>query len=469
MVTAMCASYQEDAILPLVRNVISIRYDDLPAEAIGAAKKCIIDTLGVTMAGSTAQGCDTIASMVKEWGGRQESTILAYGEQVPSPNAAWVNATMARARDLDDYDSVTAEHPSVSTVTTALAVSELVGGVTGKEAITAIILGDDLSIRIRSAFKVKAGMSPWVSSSFSVFPSAAVAGKLLGLDEDQMINAMGLAFCQVSNTLQGHQEGALAVRVHHGIGVRAGLLSALMARRGITGPHHVLEGRFGLYPIYGQNEYDRSLALAELGRRFLNTRMSTKPWPCCGATYGVVEGALQLVQEYDIHPEDVEEITVYIDQTAYAYTFEPEQEKKRPRTVPAAQFSIPYALGAAVVYRDVTLDNFTDESIKDERVLKIARKVNAVIKPELTATPSAQAPSLVEIRTKRGKVGPRRIDYVRGSPQNPMTLEECIEKFRKCLNFSVKPLPKENTEEVINMVKGLEDVSNIARIACLLA
>ena len=117
----------------------------------------------------------------------------------------------------------------------------------------------------------------------------------------------------------------------------------------------------------------------------------------------------------------------------------------------------------------MTLDNFTDESIKDERVLKIARKVNAVIKPELTATPSAQAPSLVEIRTKRGKVGPRRIDYVRGSPQNPMTLEECIEKFRKCLNFSVKPLPKENTEEVINMVKGLEDVSNIARIACLLA
>jgi len=465
----MSASDQEDAILPLVRNVIATRYDDLPAEARDATKKCVIDTLGVTIAGSTAQGCNTIASMAKEWGGHQESTILAYGERVPSPNAAWVNATMARARDFDDYDSVTAEHPSVSTVTAALVVGELVGGVSGKEAITAITLGDDLAIRIRSAFKVKAGMSPWVSSSFSVFPSAAVASKLLGLDEDQMINAMGLAFSQLSNTIQGHQDGALSVRVHHGIGVRAGLLSALMAGRGITGPCHVLEGKFGLYPVYGQNKYDRDILLAELGKQFLNTRISTKPWPCCGAAYGVIEGTLQLVREYDIHPEDVDEIIVYIDQSAHAYTFEPEQEKKRPRMVPAAQFSIPYTVGTAVVHRDVALDNFTEESIKDEKVLEIASKVNAVVKPELTATPSAQAPSLVEIRTRRGKVGPRKIDYVKGSPQNPMTLEECIQKFRKCLNFSVKPLPKDNTEEVIDMAKGLEDVSDIARIAHLLA
>lgn len=465
----MGISDQEDAIFPLVRTLIATSYDDLPADARDATKKCLIDTLGVTLAGSTAQGCNTIASMAKEWGGHQESTILAYGERVPSPNAVWVNATMARARDFDAYDSVTAEHPSVSTVITALAVSELLGEVTGKEAITAITLGDDLAIRIRSAFKVKAGMSPWVSSSFSVFPSAAVAGKLLGLNEDQMINAMGLAFSQLSNTLQGHQDGALSVRVHHGIGVRAGLLSALMAKKGITGPRHVLEGKFGLYPIYGQNKYDRDVLLAELGKQFLNTRISIKPWPCCGAAYGVIKGTLQLVQEYDINPEDVDEIKVYIDQSAYAFTFEPGEEKRRPQTIPAAQFSIPYTVGTAVVYRDVTLDNFTEEGIKDERVLEIARRVKAVVMPELTATPSAQAPSLVEIQTKRGKVGPRKIDYVKGSPQNPMTLEECFEKFRNCLSFSVKPLPEENTEEVIGMVKRLEDVSNIARIARLLA
>jgi len=120
----MSVSYREDAIVPLSRNIIAARYDNLPTEAIDAAKKCVIDTLGVTIAGSTAQGCETIAKMVREWGGRQESTVLAYGDHVPSPNAAWVNATMARALDFDDYDSVSAEHTSVSTITTALATAE---------------------------------------------------------------------------------------------------------------------------------------------------------------------------------------------------------------------------------------------------------------------------------------------------------------------------------------------------------
>jgi len=316
---------------------------------------------------------------------------------------------------------------------------------------------------------MKAGISPWSSSAYSVFPSAAVAGKLLGLNEDQMINAMGLAFTQLSNTIQGHQDGALSVRVHHGIGVKAGLLSALMAKKGVTGPRHVLEGKFGLYPIYAQNQYDRDILLAGLGQQFLNARISTKPWPCCGAAYGAVEGTLQLVREHDIYPDDVEGIVVYIDQTAYAFNFEPEQEKKRPNTVPAAQFSIPYAVGVAVVYRDVTLNSFTKDGIKDEKVLGIASRVRAVVEPELTAVPSAQAPCLIEIKTKRGKVGPRRVDHVKGGPHNPMTLEECIEKFRKCVDFSIKPLPKENTEEVIDMVKGLEDVSNIAGIPRLLA
>jgi len=273
----------------------------------------------------------------------------------------------------------------------------------------------------------------------------------------------------MSNTLQGHQEGALSVRVHHGIGVRAGLLSALMAEKGITGPRHVLEGQFGLYPVYAQNKYDRNILLAELGKQFLNTRISTKPWPCCGASYGAIEGTLQLVREYDVHPKDVEELIVHIDQSAYAFTFEPDEEKRRPQTVPAAQFSIPYTVGTAVVYRDVTLNNFTEEGIRDGKVLEIASKVRAVIEPELTATPSAQAPCLVEIKTKDGKLGPIRVDSLKGSPQNPMNLEECIEKFHRCLDFSVKPLPKENTEEVIDMVRGLEDVSDIARIARLLA
>ncbi|MFC1871536.1 MmgE/PrpD family protein [Chloroflexota bacterium] len=464
----MVDDYREDTIVPLSRYILSTDYDSLPADAVDAAKRCIIDTLGVTIAGSTAPACDTVAGMVRTWGGQPECTVLAYGDRVPSPNAAWVNALMARARDFDCYHGPSSQHPGVTTVTAALVMGELVGGVSGKEAITAVVTGTDLSIRMRSAFKVKAGISYWCAGAYAVFPAAAIAGKLLGLDEERLIHAMGLALSQLSNTLQGHQDGALSVRVHHGLSVKAGLLSALMADKGITGPRNVLDGKFGLYPVYAQNQYDRDIILNGLGKRFLNTSISIKPWPCCGAAYNSISGTLQLVREHDIRPEDIEEIIVHIDQAAYNYNFEPEEEKKRPRTVPAAQFSIPYVVATAVVYRDLSLANFTDEAIKDSRVIEIAGKVRAVIEPEFTALISSQAPVLVEIKTTSGKVGPVRAEHPKGSPENPLTLDECVDKFRKCLEFSVKPLPRENTEEVIDLVKGLEAVKDISTIVRLL-
>ncbi len=465
----MQASIDDDAIVPLVRNIRNINYSDIPIEAREVSKKCVLDTLGVTVAGSTAPGCASVVEMVRGWGGRPECTLVAYGDRLPSPSAIWANATMARARDYDSYDDITAEHTNVATVTTALATAELMGIVDGQKIITAIALGDDLSIRIRSGLKTKAGISAWSTSAYSVFPSAAVAGKLLGLSEDELISAMGLAFTQFSNTLQGHQEGALSVRLHHGLGVRAGLLSALMAQKGITGPRHVLEGKFGLYPVYGQNEYDRDTVLDGLGQRFLNTRISIKPWPCCGASYAVVDGTLQLVRDFDIRPQDVEEVIAHVDQTAYAFTCEPVEEKRVPRSIPAAQFSIPYNVGVAVVYRNLTLSNYTDTAIRDERVLEIASKVKPIIDPSLTAVPAACAPARVEIRTKTGHYGPLTVQAVKGQPGNPMSMDECVAKFRTCVALSFKPLPEENTEEVIDSIKKLEDLPNFGDLVKLLA
>ena len=135
----------------------------------------------------------------------------------------------------------------------------------------------------------------------------------------------------------------------------------------------------------------------------------------------------------------------------------------------AAQFSIPYSVGTAAVYRDLSLHHFTDEAIKDARVLEVAAKVKAVIEPEFTALISSQAPVRIEIETKQGKVGPLRAEYPKGSPENPMTFDECLDKFRKCTDFSVKPLPRENIEEVIDLVGRLEEVRDITALVRLLA
>ncbi|MFX0138511.1 MAG: MmgE/PrpD family protein, partial [Candidatus Hodarchaeota archaeon] len=121
---------------------------------------------------------------------------------MPAPNAVWANAAMGRSREIDDCDEITGDHPSVVAVTVALVMAELLGGVTGKDIITAITLGDDLVLRIRDSCKRLSGVSPWGTGSYGVFTAATVAGKLLGFNEEKMLDDIGIAFTQMSNTHQ---------------------------------------------------------------------------------------------------------------------------------------------------------------------------------------------------------------------------------------------------------------------------
>ncbi len=137
-----------DVARVLARNVVSIKYEDLPAEAVEAAKKDILDTLATTLAGSTGDGIKVVQELVSDWGGKRESTIIVYGDKVPSLNAALVNATMAHAWDYDDYHGLAGVHAGVSVIPASLAIAERRGKVTGKEFITAIALGIDLMCRL---------------------------------------------------------------------------------------------------------------------------------------------------------------------------------------------------------------------------------------------------------------------------------------------------------------------------------
>jgi 2-methylcitrate dehydratase PrpD len=460
---------QVDAIVPLVRNVIRTKYEDIPQQARDVAKRTVIDTLGPIIAGSTAPGCQAVVNMAKDWGGKKESTVITGGIKVPAANAVWANAAMGRSRELDDAEEAVGDHSSVVAVPAALAMSEMLGGVSGKDAITAIVLGDDLVIRIRSACKRKSGVSPWGTGSYSVFNAAAIAGKLLGLNEEKMTNAMGLAYSQMSNTYQWVIEGALSGRVHQGIAVKAGIVSALLADKGITGPHNVLEGKYGLYPVYELGQYDRDAIFGGLGKDFRITGISVKPFASCKVTHSPVQGTLELVREHDIHAQDVKEIRVYVSQGSYNLCAIPEDAKKAPRSVADAQFSHYYNIAVAVVHQDVFIAQFTEEAIKSPEVLDISRKVKVIVDPELSKVAAANVPQRVEIETKAGRTYSRTVEYVVGHPKNPMSFDDCVEKLRKCLPYSIKPLRKENTEEVISLIRNLENLKDMGRIPRLLA
>jgi len=263
-------------------------------------------------------------------------------------------------------------------------------------------------------------------------------------------------------------EGVPPKRVQHGIAAKAGLVSALLADNGVTGPHNILEGRYGLYPVYELDQYERGAIFTGLGKEFSITGLSVKAFASCKITHSPVQGTLELVQEHNIHPQDVKEIRVYVSEGSYNLCAMPEDSKKTPRSVIDAQFSHYYNVAAAVVHRDVFIAQFTEEAIKNPEVLEISNKVRVIVDPELSKIAAANVPHTVEIKTKAGNTYTRTVEYVLGHPKNPMSFDDCVEKFRKCLTFSIKPLSKENTDEVVSLVRDLENLKDVGRVPQLL-
>ena len=263
------------AITDFVKHFTDIRYENIPGAAVESVKKEVLDSLATALGGSSKAGVGELAEMVKEWGGSQQSTVIAYGIKCPAPNAAQVNGTMIHALDYDDGHQVALVHIGCVAVSTAFAVAERMGRVSGKELITAIALGGDFMARLGLASKpgssaLSAGWHP--TTLFGYITAAAIASKVMRLEEEGMINAIGLAYHQCGGAATGVGDGALAKRMGPGFAAKAGVTAALMAERGITGERSSLEGRDGfggLYNVYIKGDYDPTSLIDGLGEKYL--------------------------------------------------------------------------------------------------------------------------------------------------------------------------------------------------------
>src|SRR4030042_445376 len=314
-----------DAAYLLAKNLFKIKYQDIPPEVSEHTEKQILDILGVALGGSSKAGVKELAEIITDWGGKEESTLFCYGRKVPAPNAAQLNATMGHALDYDDTgDGPT--HPSVIIVPAVLAVAERQGKVSGREFVATVALGVDMMGRLGQAFRSGMKTAPvgghpgagWhLTALYGYLASAGVAGRILGLDEEKLVNAIGIAYHQCSGNGQCVTEGALTKRMGPGFAARGGIVAALMAEKGITGAKESLEGEVGLFNLYHKGEYDPKPLTADLGKSFTGMNVGMKPYPCCKGTHSYVDVALAIVNKHKIKPEEIKEITVFCQDDKY--------------------------------------------------------------------------------------------------------------------------------------------------------
>lgn len=460
-----------DTAITFAKHTVNTMYEDLPAEAVEVTKRHILDQLATTIGGSTQPGCVELVELIKEWGGKEESTILAYGCKVPALNAAQANATMGHALDYDDCDDRTGEHAGDAVISAGLAMAERKGRVSGKEFLTAVAVGTDISYRLARTHKPKkvdVYTDGWMNSQlYGYIGAPATAGKILGLNEEQMINAFGIAYQEAGGNVQCVIDGALTKRMGPSFAARAGIFSTLLAQKGIRGVQNTLEGPAGMFNTYLFGNYDPEVLTADLGKKFMGVEAGFKPYPSCRMNHPFNDATLALVKEHSIKPEDVAEVTLITGKTGCG-NCEPIEIKRTPRTIVDAQFSIPWNVAVALVYGKVLIKDFTPEAIKDTTVLQMTQKISCRLDESLTRR-SAIEPGIVEIKTKDMRILSKRVDCAYGNPQNPMGWEAFADKLRDCASWMAKPIPRENLGKVVEMAKRLEELDDVSSIIQLLS
>ena len=450
----------------LVDFGVGLKFQDLPQEVVEMAKKLILDNLGVVVNGSRAPGTEGLVNMVLGWGGKPESSLVVFGGKVPAPYAALVNCSMARAHDYDDFHDRAMLHTTGNIVPACLAMAEQVGGINGKDFITAVVLGIDVMIRLGLSLRrnfLTTGMN--VTPHFGAFGSSLAAGKILNLSPKEMIYALGIAYSMVSGNVLSSREGTMMTHIQIGLSSQAGILSATMAQNGINGPQGVFQGDFGYFAVYQRGEYDPSVITENLGKKFEINGVSIKYFPCCLCSHAAILAILQLRQEERIDPEEVHEIRVAVTQGNFNVVCHPLDKKRNASSFKEALFSLPYGVASALVRGRLSLEDFTPEAIQDEKVRRLANKVTPYADKAITEQYGRTlGPEEVEVILKNGERRSRRVDFVKGHPQNPMSMEEVEEKFKKCLRSSARPLKDEQASALIKAVKELDTLTDVSQI-----
>jgi len=450
----------------LVEFLVGMKYEDIPASSLRATKRELLDIVGTTLAGSLAPGCPEMISLVEEWGGAKESTILGYRRKVPSPLAALVNGTMAHAWDFDDTHDKAVLHAGVSVIPAALAAAERKGRVSGKEFLCALVLGIDVVCRMGLATKFGPNTTGWMLTPlYGYFGAAAAAAKVLGLDQEKMHNAMGVAYSQAAGNGQCVVDGALTKRIQAGLAAQGGTLAALLAERGITGARGIIQGRFGIYNVYQRGDLNLEPLTAGLGKNFEVENLSFKPYPCCRFIHSAIDAATELFHKRPSLWNEIREITISVNQEAYYAVCHPLAIKSEPRTIVDAQFSIPYATAVALIKGKVTLDDFTEKAIRDPGVIALAKKVCPRVDEEIEKMSSREiSPAVVEVKTKMGEVYSQRIDIPKGHPQKPMSDGELATKFMDCAHHAARPSNEKNLDRFIQIVYNLEKLDDLSQL-----
>lgn len=444
-----------------------LRFQDLPEHVVRQARLCVLDLLGpyAYAAIKSPKTTKIFLDYGLELGGTPRASIWYFGQKVSCFSAAFVNGTIAHNLELDDGHGLAHTHPGVATIPAGLAVAEA-RRLSGRDLVTAIVLGYDLNIRLGDAITgphAGALYGRWFHAAVVASYSAAVTvGKLLGFDPERMGDALGIANLGPVANEGVFASGAMMKDTLGGWPTAVGVMAAELADKGCTGDPTIFEGPMHFCQSVS-DEYSLDRIIRDLGTEWNIMTVYRKRHARCGQGPTVMDAGLALLDQYGLEARQMSRVEVR------SYDHICRMGEKRPQTLQAAKWSIPYCLALVLLRRrPVSPEDFSNETLHDPTVLALAEKVDLVHDPELQRYHEEHEDrrvAMVTIETREGEKYSKRMEHAKGWPENPLSEEEVKEKFRGLAEGTYAP---RRVEEIIRIIDRLEDVSDVNTLTELL-
>lgn len=448
----------------------SLRVEDLPADAIAAAKTNLLDTLACAIAGSNASGVAEVRDLAVSWGGAPQAPIWCSRSRVPAHHAAWVNAMMAHARDFDDTHDAAVLHAGVSVIPAALAAAAQHPAATGSDLLAGVVAGLELVCRLGIATTIGIIDSGFIYTSlFGYFGATAAAARVLGLDARQMVNAIGIAYSQAAGTHQVTRDAALTKRMQPGFAAKAALLSVQLAPRGIRGAQNTFDGVDGLFRTYLRDGYDPDALREGLGQDFALAALSYKPYPCCRFNHTAIDAALAMRRQPGFDAARIGKISARMNHQAYEAVCTPPDIRRHPTTSVQAQFSIPFTVACALTDGHVSLGHFSEEGLRRPDILALAARVECSVDDEVEKHWSRSISPTHLVAEAGNTIFSERVDYPRGHVRFPMSPADFDSKLADCISFSGLVWPPGTAARLRDAIGGLEELERADTINALLS
>lgn len=425
----------------LAAQLLAVRFADIPAAAVQAAARAVLDAVGVMQAASglSLEAAPFIA-MAEEHGGPRESRVLGCGLRVPAAMAALANGALAHALDYEDAFDAAPVHPNASLIPAVLALADADPAIDGRALLTAITVGCEMSCRLALCLGQRLEAGGWYPPPIlGAWGATTACAHLLQLTPRQLLDAWSLVLLQTSTPGEiRHGEESAIRAIREAFPAQAAVQGGRLARRGVPGFSAPLEGREGFFRLFAGNRYDAALLCAPMGPRWRIGELSFKPWPSCRGTHAAIECALRLRAALAADTWRLASITIEGGEVQQMLAA-PAARKIAPRGAIEAKFSLPFTVAAALLDGAVTLESFAPQSLARADLLQLAGRIRFELRPEWDRADAVRG--ALRVALEDGSVLREEVPDPRGSPARPLTEAELVAKFIDCCGRARRPLP----------------------------